>query len=51
MVLFVEINLRAKWWLKTMLMLGERKCELRDLTGLDISIHHGQQAWKGNDWL
>lgn len=49
MALFVEINLEAKWWIKTLLMLGERKRELRDLMGLDISIHHSQQAWKGND--
>lgn len=46
--LFVEVNLSAKWWIKTMLMLGEGKCELRDLQGLDIFIHHGQQARKGN---
>lgn len=31
MALFVEVNLSTKWWIKTMLMLGGRKCELRDL--------------------
>ena len=48
--LFVEMRRRAEMvGGKNAPILVERECELRDLMGLDISIDHGRQAWKGND--
>lgn len=50
LALCVEMRLRAEMvGEKNAPFLVERECKLRDLMGLDISIDHGQQAWKGND--
>lgn len=47
--LLMEMRHRAEMVGENAPILVERECELRDLMGLDISIYHGQQAWKGND--